>query len=305
MRYIELSLNTPGCEIERRCDELTELGATGFVIENEQDFKDFFENNKQYWNYIDEDLEQSFKGVSRIKYYFTDDEDGRAICEAVCRAFPESVLSHAADEDWENNWREYYKPIEVGEKLLIVPQWEKIPEGERIPVILEPGLTFGTGSHASTKMCLIALEKLAGKGKKILDLGCGSGILGIAAMNLGCESCTACDIDPKAPDVAAENAAMNDIAPDRMKIYAGDVSSDRALIGKLGRGYNIVTANIAADTIITLAPQVRQYMAENGVFICSGIIDTRRDEVLQALTKNGFSVIEELHDEEWRAFICK
>ena len=305
MRYIQLTVNVPGEEIDSVCERLSVLGAEGFVIENEEDFKEFLDKNRQYWDYVDEGLAESYSGVSRVKCYFSDEPDGRATADRIKAAFPESEEAYTADLDWENSWKENYRPIEVGERLVIVPSWEDTPEDGRLPVILEPGLTFGTGSHPTTKMCLRALEKYAGKGKRILDLGCGSGILGIAALVLGCDSCTACDIDPKSPEMALENAGLNGIFEDRLKAYCGDITTDRSLMSNLGTGYDIVTANIVADVIISLAPHVRRYMAGDGVFICSGILDSRRDEVRAALRANGFTVTDALEEDEWRAFVCR
>ena len=199
MRWIEVCIDTPEKEIDSRCEALAAMGAEGFVIENESDFQNFLENNHQYWDYVDEELENSFKGVSRIKFYLADDEDGQAILANMRQSFPELSVGYVADSDWENNWREYYKPIEVGEKLVVVPEWEEIPEGGRMPLRLDPGLIFGTGSHATTRMCLAALEGYAGAGKKLLDLGCGSGILGIGGLVLGSDRCVGVDIDPRLP----------------------------------------------------------------------------------------------------------
>ena len=225
MRWIEVCVDTPGGEIDARCEELAALGAGGFVIENEDDFREFLENNRQYWDYVDRELEESYSGVSRIKTYLTDDADGRAILAAIRERYPSLGVSYVEDSDWENNWREYYKPIEVGERLVVVPEWEETPQNGRIPLRLDPGLIFGTGSHPTTRMCLAALEGCAGPGKRVLDLGCGSGILGIGALLLGCGTCVGCDIDPKAPDVAAANAALNGIGKDRFSVYAGDILS--------------------------------------------------------------------------------
>ena len=305
MKYYEVILNTLLEEIDERCSELSDLGVEGFIIENEEDFRDFLENNKQYWDYVDESLENSYKNVSRIKFYIVDDNTGKDILKSVLSRYPEAEVSSVQDSDWENNWREFYKPIEVGEKLVVVPKWEKKPDDGRIPLILDPGLIFGTGSHATTKMCLKALESFVCPGKTVLDLGCGSGILGIGAMVLGAESCIGVDIDPKAPDIAEANAALNDINEDSFKVYAGDVLSDKSLIKDLGAGYDIVLANIVADVIIALAPSVRQFMADGAVFICSGIIDGRENEVIAALKASGFEIDGYLHDEEWNAFICK
>lgn len=305
MRYIEVCVNTPADEIERRCKEMTAMGAEGFVIENEADFQDFLENNHQYWDYVDDELESRFTGVSRIKCYLCDDEDGRAVLCRIRGAYGGVETSFVEDSDWENNWREYYKPIEVGEKLVVVPEWEDIPDDGRTALRLDPGLIFGTGSHATTRMCLAALEKYAGEGKTFLDLGCGSGILGIGALVLGSARCVGCDIDPKAPDVAASNAALNGIGSDRFKVYAGDILSDVSLRRMLGSGYDAVLANIVSDVIIPLSALVREFMKPGAVFITSGIIDGRQDEVRAALEGNGFEVIEHRNEEEWHCFVCR
>ena len=304
MRWIEVCLDTPAGEIDARCEELAALGAGGFVIESEQDFRDFLEHNRQYWDYVDRELEESFRGLSRIKTYLSDDDDGKAVLEAIRARYPALSVSFVEDSDWENNWRAYYKPIEVGEKLVVVPAWEETPPGGRIPLRLDPGLIFGTGSHPTTRMCLAALEKYAAPGKRVLDLGCGSGILGIGALLLGCASCLGADVDPKAPEVAAANAALNDIGADRFTVYAGDILSDASLRRSLGGGWALVLANIVSDVIIPLSSFVGDFLAPGGVFICSGVIDGREDEVAAALRANGFSVIAHHREEEWHCFEC-
>lgn len=302
MRYIEVTVNTPGAEIDARCQEMADMGAGGFVIENEEDFKDFLEQNHQYWDYVDDELENQFAGVSRIKCYLTDDEDGLAVLRRINAAYDDVTTSYVEDSGWENNWREYYKPIEVGEKLVVVPEWEEAPQDGRLPLRLDPGLIFGTGSHATTRMCLAALEKFSKPGVRVLDLGCGSGILGIGALLLGCAHVTGCDIDPKAPEVAAANAALNGFYDDKFTVCAGDILADAGLRRRLGTGYDIVLANIVADVIIPLAALAPAFLALGGTFVCSGIIDGREDEVAAALTRAGFTVT--AHDtlEEWHCF---
>ena len=305
MRYIEVTVNTPEEEIDLRCQQMADMGAGGFVIENEADFQAFLENNHQYWDYVDQELEDKFKGLSRIKCYLTDDEEGLAVLRAIKAAYSDVETGFVEDSDWENNWREYYKPIEVGEKLVVVPEWEEIPMDGRLPLRLDPGLIFGTGSHATTRMCLAALERFVGPGVRVLDLGCGSGILGIGALVLGCDSCFGVDIDPKAPEVVLSNAALNGIGPDRMKVCAGDIIADASLRSYLGNGYQLVLANIVADVIIPLAAMVRPFLAEGGVFICSGIIEHRWVETEAVLKANGFTILEHKSEEEWHCFVCR
>lgn len=305
MRYIELICNTPAEEIEERCERMTELGAEGFVIESEDDFKNFLEENHDYWDYVDEELENQFAGVSRIKCYLCDDEDGRAVFKRIIEAFPQTEASYVQDSDWENNWREYYKPIETGKKLVVVPEWEEIPSDGRTALRLDPGLIFGTGSHPTTKMCLEELENYAGKGVKVLDLGCGSGILGIASLVLGSDFCLGCDIDPKAPDVVMQNAALNGIGSDRLKAVAGDIITDGALRESFGTGYDLVLSNIVSDVIINLAPHVPQFIKPDGVYIASGIIEGREEEVQAAIEKAGFRIIDHRIMDEWHCFVAK
>ena len=302
MRYIEVTVNTPDEEIDRRCEEMAAMGVGGFVIENEADFQDFLEHNHQYWDYVDDELAQKFSGVSRIKCYLTDDAEGQKALRAIRAAYGEVAVAMVEDSDWENNWREFYKPIEVGEKLVVVPEWEPIPEDGRLPLRLDPGLIFGTGSHATTRMCLAALESYVNQNTRVLDLGCGSGILGIGALVLGAKSCLGCDIDPKAPDVVMANAALNGIGADRLTACAGDVIADASLRRGFGTGYDLVLANIVSDVIIPLAPHVPGFLAPGGVFITSGIIEGRQDEVRAAIERAGLRVVDHHCEEAWHQF---
>ena len=302
MRYWECILDTPASEIDSRCEELSVLGVGGFVVENEEDFRDFLENNRQYWDYVDRELEEQYRGLSRLKFYLTDDEDGLQVLEAVRERWPELTLKTVEDSDWENNWREYYKPIEVGERLVVVPEWEETPQGGRLPLRLDPGLIFGTGSHATTRMCLEALEDCAAAGKRVLDLGCGSGILGIGALVLGCDSCLGADIDPKAPDVAMAIAALNGFGPDRIRVYAGDVITDASLRRSFGGDYDIVLSNIVADVIIPLAAHIPQFIRPDGVWISSGIMEGRQDEVRAAIEKAGFRITGHRSEDDWHCY---
>ena len=305
MRYIEVIVDTPSKDIDRRCEEMTAMGVGGFVIENEEDFKAFLEHNHAYWDYVDEDLEQKYAGVSRIKCYLTDDEEGQNTLRQIRSAYGDIQISYVQDSDWENNWREYYKPIEVGEKLVVVPEWEEIPADGRIPLRLDPGLIFGTGSHATTRLCLAAMEPFVNADTKVLDLGCGSGILGIGALVLGAKSCLGCDIDPKAPDVVRSNGALNGIGPERLSACAGDILSDASLRRSFGSGFDLVLSNIVSDVIIPLSRYVRDFLAPGGIWISSGIIEGRQDEVRAAIEQAGFTVLEHRQEEEWHAFMAK
>ena len=306
MKWIEAAVATKSEEIDAVCEQLAALGAGGMVVEDEADFQAFLENNHQYWDYVDDELESKFRGVSRVKFYLSDDDEGRALLETIRTGIGREITTaYVQDSDWENNWRQYYQPIEIGEKLVVVPEWLETPDDGRIPLRLDPGLIFGTGSHATTRMCLAALEHCAAPGKRVLDLGCGSGILGIGALLLGCDSVAGCDIDPKAPEVAEANAALNGLHADRFRVCAGDVLADAPMRASLGAGYDLVLANIVSDVIIPLSSIVGEFLAPDGVFLCSGIIEGRQDEVAAALRRNGFAILEHFNEEEWHCYVAK
>ena len=224
IKWLEVAINTTPERLDEITAKLTAAGMTGLVIEDEAEFQQFLEQNRQYWDYVDQELMERMRGVTRVKFYVTDDADGRTQLERYTRGLEcEYTTRTLVDNDWAYSWQKYYKPLSIGERLYVVPQWEReepVPQG-RVPFYLNPGLTFGTGSHASTQLCLEGVEAHTREGDRVLDLGCGSGILSIAALVLGAERASAVDIDPKAVDVAYENAALNGIGKDRYTVRGG------------------------------------------------------------------------------------
>ena len=200
-------------------------------------------------------------------------------------------------EDWQNGWRKYYHPMDIGKRLAIVPSWQEY-DTDRVKLILDPGLAFGTGGHETTSLCLEALDERVRGGERVLDIGTGSGILAIAALKLGAGSAEGVDIDPVAVRTAGENAALNGVA-DKLTVLVGDLSD------KASGRYDIITANIVANAIISLALAVPGLMAENATFIASGIIDSRKDEVIAGLEKAGLSVVEVKEKRGWECIVCK
>ncbi len=317
MKWLALHIDTSPAGLEPVETLLSSLGIDGLVIEDEADFRRFLEQNQQYWDYVDEDLDRSMTGKCRVTFYVEEGEAGFGTVAAVRIALAQLKAAHPEyaplimsmdgleDADWENNWRAFYKPMEIGERLIVVPDWETADPKGRVELRLEPGLAFGTGSHATTRLCLTALEKYVGPGMRIADLGCGSGILSIAALLLGAGEAFACDIDDKAVDIAYANAAINGVGQDRYTVRAGDVLTDAGLQKDMGDGYDIVVANIVADVIIALAPAAGRLVKKDGLFIASGVIDEREDEVRGALEQCGFTVEEARRSEGWCCFVCR
>lgn len=315
MNWLELSIDTSHEGLEPVCALLSAHGVDSLVIDEEADFLDFLEHNRRYWDYVDEALLREKRGKCRVTFYLP--EDGwhalaqvRVALSALKKQQPSYAplllsMKNVADEDWENNWKQFYRPMEIGERLLIVPEWEQTEREGRVRVVLNPGLTFGTGSHATTHLCLTALDHLIHGGETVLDLGCGSGILSIAALRLGAARAFACDVDPVCVKIARDNAVRNGIDPSRFTVRAGDVTEDRALTQELSGGYDLVMANIVADVILALAPKVRPLLRAGGTFLCSGVIDTRADEVRQGLTEAGWDIFEADTAEGWCAFLCR
>lgn len=317
MRWLEVHIDTNHAGLETLQAVLSGLDVDGVAIEDEEEFQDFLENNRDYWDYVDEELERRMAGRSRVTFYLEAREAGFAKLGEVRIALEKlkregqglgtllMTLEDVEDADWENNWKQYYKPMEIGERLLVIPQWEEADPGDRTPLYLDPGLTFGTGAHATTRLCLTALETLVRGGERVLDLGCGSGILSLAALRLGAGSALAVDIDDKCRDAAEENAGLNGVGPDRLSVLVGNILTDEGLAERIGGGYGLVLANIVADVIIALAPRVRGLLAPGGTFLCSGIIEGRAEETAAALAANRLDVRERREDGGWYAFICQ
>ena len=308
--WLEIVLNAKSEELDLISATLIANGVPGLAVEEEEEFRTFLEENRQYWDYVDDELMEQMKGVSRIKFYVTDDADGQKQLAQYMKGVDLPYTSVRLREyDWAHSWQKYYRPLAIGKTIYIVPEWERdtaqIPEG-CTSILMNPGLTFGTGSHASTQLCLEGIEEFIVPGKSVLDLGCGSGILAIAALRLGASHATGVDIDPKAVDVSYENAELNGIGKDRCKFLAGNVIADKSLVAELKELKSpLVLANIVADVIIPLAPVVPELLVEGGTFVCSGIIDKRGDEVAAALEKNGLKVIRRFEKNGWIALAAQ
>lgn len=274
----------------------------------------YLDEAASFWDYADPD-ELTPEREPFVRAYIADVPENAKIIEAVAPAMDELGKMDmgvdlgslrieerlVSEEDWANNWKAYYKPLEIGERLVVRPSWEAIGDTDRVVLSLDPGMAFGTGTHQTTRLCLEFLERLVKNGDEMLDLGCGSGILSIAGLLLGASHAIAVDIDPIVETIAAENAAMNGIK-DEYRIMTGDILSDDGIKREISKQrYDIVTANIVASVIIKLAPQIPALLKDDGVFIASGIILERLDEVKDALANNGLKVLEVKKLDEWSA----
>ena len=304
MAWLEITLNTESHRVEAVAEALTARGFSDLVIEDQQEFETFLEENRAYWDYIDEKLQQQLQGLSRIKLYLEDTDAAglsrvRAYAEEAGLAITEAAL---AETNWEESWKDSYPPQEVGEELIVLPYWlAEDYAGERKTVILDPGLTFGTGAHPSTQMVMEAMEGAVKPGDKCLDLGSGSGILSITALRLGAAAAVGVDIDPKAEDIARENAGYNGFAAPVFTALTGNVTQDRALMERLSsERWDVVLVNIVADVIIGLAPILPGFLDDNTTLVCSGILDTRLQDVVSALEQAGIRITHVREKEDWR-----
>ena len=318
MNWLQISIYTTSEGIEPVSGRLYQLGITGLEIEDEQDFKDFLENNRQYWDYVDDELIKEKEGETRIKAYVSENAHGQEMIIAIKNTLSELKeydrdgifgrlelsIDSMDEEDWANNWKQYFHPIEIGKKILIKPEWENLSEPtERLVFNVNPGMTFGTGSHHTTRLCIEALERYVEAGSTVLDLGCGSGILSIISLMLGANDATAVDIDPNAVKIAYENADRNQIDRSKYHVFSGNILTDSTVQARIGeQKYDIVVANIVADVIIGLAPMAKKYIKPNGIFITSGIIEDRADEVEAALIGAGFRITEKNQQADWCEF---
>ena len=309
MAWLEITIQTQSAGIEKTAAALTAAGFADLVLEDQGEFEDFLEENRAYWDYIDEDFQKKLEGLSDIRLYLEEsDTDGleklRALVEELGLTMTEVPLP---ETDWEESWKENYPAVEVGNRLVVLPYWlAEDYEGQRLPVILDPGLTFGTGAHPSTQMVMEAMEEALTPGGACLDLGSGSGILSITALRLGASAAIGVDIDPKAEDIARENAAYNGFAAPAFTACTGNVTTDKPLMERLAAGtYDLVLVNIVADVIIGLAPVLPRFLSDGSTLICSGILDTRFAEVTAALEAAGLTVTAIRAKEDWRCVCAK
>ena len=308
MAWLEITIDTKSDRIGSVVTRLTAKGFSDLVIEDQEEFEEFLEGNRDYWDYIDEDFQQRLQGLSRVKVYLEDtDTAGLSRLEGAVNELGLRMNVTALPEtNWEESWKDNYPAVEVGKNLIVVPYWDAENTGGRTPIVLDPGLTFGTGAHPSTQMVMEAMEELVTPEYRCLDLGSGSGILSIAALRLGAKSAIGVDIDPKAEDIARENAAYNGFAAPAFTALTGNVTEDKDMMDSLcASEYDLVLVNIVADVIIGLSPVLPNFLTQRSTLICSGILDVRLPDVLAALEAAGLTVTAVYEKEDWRCVTAK
>ena len=308
MAWLEITVDTASEKIGSVVTALTAKGFSDLVIEDQAEFETFLEENRAYWDYIDEDLQEKLQGLSHIKLYLEDtDEKGlQRLTNIVTELGLPMNVAALPDTNWEESWKDNYPPQDVGKSIVVVPYWNADLDTDRVKVILDPGLTFGTGAHPSTQMVMETMEEVVKPGFSCLDLGSGSGILSIAALRLGAASAIGIDIDPKAEDIARENAGYNGFASPEFTALTGNVTEDKALMAELAaKEYDLVLVNIVADVIIGLSPILPNFLTEKSVLICSGILDTRLEDVKAALIKAGLTITGIKEKEDWRCVAAR
>lgn len=303
MEWTEVNIYTATAGIDLLCAKLMDIGIKGFVIQDAEDFNEFLENKNGKWDYIDEDLMGLSTCETRVTVYLPSNSQGADMLLSIRAMLSEmkagdtdgaygrleAELSSIREEDWANNWKQYFKPVKIGEKLVIKPSWEEYEnDGSRIILEIDPASSFGTGQHHTTRLCLELLEKSLKKGDRILDMGCGSGILSIGAMLLGAESAVAVDIEQNAAETALENAVKNHIDPEKYQTFYGNILTDEELADRIDEKYDVIAANIVADVLIAMKQYFLRYIKDGGTLIVSGIIEERMNEVIGELENAGF-----------------
>lgn len=320
MRWIELTVLTTEQGLDAVCGRLDMLGVSEVVIEEDRaSIAAFLKENARYWDFAETD-ELVASEQPAVKAYLEDTQQNREKLDEIERSFAalrcmdtrldlgslQIIVRTTENEDWENNWRAYYKPMEIGTRLLVRPSWEEADANGRIVLSLDPGMAFGTGSHQTTRMCLQYLEENVKTGDKLIDLGCGSGILAIAGLLLGADDALAVDIDEIAEKIVYENAALNGIGRDRLLVRIGDALTDGAFAdGLCEKRYDVVVMNIVADVVIAMSSLVPKLIKPDGVFIMSGIIADRLEDVKAGIAKNGFEVLSTRAEGDWRAILAR
>lgn len=311
MKWKKLTIATTTEATDMISYELGELGVEGIEVEDHMPLTKQ-DRDTMFIDLLPDDMIPD-DGTAKINCYLEADQDINALADKIRAKLLEIsqylnigagtiVIGETQDKDWINNWKQYFKPFRLDDNIIIKPTWEKLDQVEKDDLVIQidPGTAFGTGSHETTRLCISQLKKYIKEDTHILDAGCGSGILSIIALKLGAKSTVGVDIDPNAIRATKENMDINEITEDQLKVIQGNILEDEEFQKKIGYGsYDIVVANILADVICPLAGIVTSYLKKDGIFITSGIIDMKEEEVKRSLLSNNFEIIETTYMGEW------
>lgn len=338
MDWIKIKIDTSKRGIDFVSAIFEDCGIESLEIEDNEEFLEVLEQTRPHWDFVEDELYQEKIKTCTVSAYLANNAGGQETLKLI-----ESKINQAKqnaqnkkdkiygsleiytailnEEDWAENWKKYFRPIPVGENILICPEWEDVPEEykERVVFKIDPGMSFGTGTHETTRLCVAALERYIKRGDLILDLGCGSGILSIIALLLGAEFAAAADIDENSARIAQDNARANNILLENYKVYAGNLLKDKKLLEKISRcrveqnsylqndfiKYNIILMNIIPDVIIPLLPVVKDLLSEGGVCILSGIIEKYLPDIERECESNGFKIAEKTSENDWQCVVIK
>ena len=314
MNYIKTIITTTHEAADLVADYISPItGAC--VVDDPKTVDELIASPSPRWDYIGEEVFQNSDRPVTISFFVENSDTGRQMIFEVdeilnelrsekLESFYGSLVKNefiVEDEDWQNNWKQYFKPFEVGENLVIRPSWEITEDHDKVELVIDPASSFGTGSHATTKMCLEHFQSLDLCGKNVLDAGCGSGILACATLLFGADSVIACDIEENAMTATAENMRLNKIHENKWSTVLGDLitsESVRDLI-KIKAPFDLIVANIVADVLMPMLPYLKSWLKPDGRIIISGIIDTRADEVLKAYENGGMTLCATRRDAGW------
>lgn len=320
--WIQLKIYTTSLANDMLCGRLLDYGIRGFEIHDPEEFEEFLENKDGKWDYIDDEILREQNKYSTVTVYVPENVQGAEMLSLIKNMLSElkkedteglygsleTEIVNMKEEDWANNWKKYFKPFNVGDRLFVRPSWEEaqVPDDRKM-LLIDPESSFGTGQHHTTRLCLELLEKNISNGDRVLDMGCGSGILSVASMILGAGSVTAVDVEENAVKIAAQNAEKNNIDKEKYSLFCGNITDDNSLADRIASygEYDLILANIVADVLIAMAPYFRRYLKKGGVLIVSGIITERENEVIDAIKNCGFELAVLSEKEGWAAAMLK
>ena len=316
MKFHKITVHASSLGVEFIQGVLMGAQAECFEIIDPTDLQELLDTQYVPFDYVDDALLETKGDEPKVRVYLADNSQGREKMEFILEGIEalrnetefdlgslKTEISETDDSEWADNWKEFFHPLPIGNSFVVKPTWEDWEGEDRIVLEIDPESSFGSGQHETTSLCLEALEDISLEGVSVLDMGCGSGILGIGALLLGAKDVLAVDIDKNAVDIAVKNATLNKVQ--NFEGLCGNTLSDEGVYNKVtSKKYGVILANIVADVIIAMAPTFKKVLADDGILICSGIISPRKGEVLTALAENGFALTGIAEKNDWVAIVC-